>query len=55
MGREERRRHLFAEGSGFGGGSAGLLIAGLVVVGLGALAFYTLGPDIKRYKKIRDM
>ncbi len=35
--------------------SSGLLLAGLVAAGLGALAWYYLGPDIRRYMKIRDM
>jgi len=32
-----------------------LLIGGLAVVGLGALAWYYLGPDLRRYMKIRSM
>jgi hypothetical protein len=36
-------------------GPSGLLLTGLVVVGLGALAWYVIGPDIKRYMKIRSM
>jgi hypothetical protein len=35
--------------------STGLLLAGLAVVGLGALALYYLGPDLQRYMKIRNM
>jgi hypothetical protein len=31
------------------------LIAGLVVAGLGVLAWSYLGPDLKRYLKIRSM
>jgi uncharacterized protein DUF6893 len=34
---------------------SGWLIAGLVVAGLGALAFYYLGPDLRRYIKIEKM
>jgi hypothetical protein len=34
---------------------SGLLLAGLAVVGLGALAWYYLGPDLRRYLKIRNM
>jgi len=33
----------------------GLLVTGLVVVGLGALAWYYLGPDLRRYLKIKSM
>ena len=33
----------------------GLLIAGLTVLGLGALAWYFWGPDLRRYLKIRSM
>lgn len=35
--------------------SPGLLIAGAVVVGLGVLGWVYLGPDFKRYMKIRSM
>jgi hypothetical protein len=38
-----------------GGISTGWLIAGAVVLGLGALAFYYLGPDLRRYLKIERM
>ena len=34
---------------------SGLLIAGLLVLGAGALAWYYLGPDFRRYMKIRAM
>jgi hypothetical protein len=34
---------------------AGLTVAGLAVIGLGALALYYLGPDLVRYLKIRNM
>ncbi len=37
------------------GGVSGWLIAGLVAAGLGALAWYYLGPDLRRYLKIRNM
>jgi hypothetical protein len=37
------------------GGGTGWLIAGLVAVGLGALAWYYLGPDLRRYLKIERM
>jgi len=32
-----------------------LLLTGLVVVGLGAMAWSYLGPDLRRYLKIRNM
>lgn len=53
---EERRRPsgMSREG-GIGLGGNGLLLAGLAVVGLGALALYYLGPDLRRYLKIRNM
>jgi hypothetical protein len=39
-----------------GGGSGGsLLLTGLVVVGLGRLAWNYLGPDLRRYLKIQNM
>jgi hypothetical protein len=44
-----------AERQDSGGLPAGLLIGGLVVVGLGLLAWYYMGPDLVRYMKIRNM
>jgi hypothetical protein len=35
--------------------STELLIAGVVVVGLGCLAWAYLGPDLRRYLKIHSM
>jgi hypothetical protein len=35
--------------------SSGMLLAGLALVGVGALAWYYLGPDLIRYMKIRSM
>jgi hypothetical protein len=37
------------------GGSSGLLLGTIAVVGLGALAWYYVGPDLVRYMKIRNM
>lgn len=37
------------------GSSAAFWVTGLTVLGLGALALYYLGPDLKRYLKIRHM
>jgi hypothetical protein len=36
-------------------GGPGLLLTGLIVVGLGALAWNYFGPDLRRYLKIRSM
>ncbi|HLH28490.1 MAG TPA: hypothetical protein VKW77_06215 [Acidimicrobiales bacterium] len=33
----------------------GFLIAGLAAIGLGVLAWQYLGPDLRRYLKIRSM
>jgi len=33
----------------------GRLLTGLVVVGLGVMAWRTLAPDLRRYMKIRNM
>jgi hypothetical protein len=38
-----------------GGLPSGLLLGGLLAVGLGALAWYYLGPDLRRYMKIKSM
>jgi hypothetical protein len=38
-----------------GGLPWGLLIGGLVVVGLGYMAWNTLGPDLRRYLKMERM
>lgn len=35
--------------------SSSLLLTGLAVVAVGALAWYYLGPDLVRYMKIRNM
>jgi hypothetical protein len=32
-----------------------LVVAGAVVLGLGVLAWYYLGPDVRRYLKIQKM
>jgi hypothetical protein len=37
------------------GPPVGLLVAGAVAIGLGALAWAYLGPDLRRYMKIRSM
>jgi hypothetical protein len=33
----------------------GLFVPAMVALGLGALAWYYLGPDLRRYMKIRSM
>jgi hypothetical protein len=38
-----------------GGPSWGLLVTGLVIAGLGLMAWRYLGPDLRRYLKIRSM
>jgi hypothetical protein len=43
-----RRQEPFGEANG-------LVVAGLVAVGVGLLALYVLGPDVKRYMKILNM
>ncbi len=37
------------------GSRPGLLIAGLVVLGLGVLTWYYVGHDVRRYLRIRSM
>jgi hypothetical protein len=37
------------------GGLSGWVVTGLALAGLGALAWYYLGPDLRRYLKIRNM
>lgn len=54
-GEEWQGRSTFSELEESVRSSSGLLLAGLVAVGLGALAWYYLGPDLKRYMKIRNM
>jgi hypothetical protein len=41
--------------SEFTGSSLALPVAALVALGLGALAWYYLGPDLRRYLKLRSM
>jgi hypothetical protein len=47
-------RHPSERGWSHGGLPTGML-TGLALVGLGALAFYYLGPDLRRYLKIERM
>lgn len=48
-------RSPLARRSGSPGTSRGLMIAGVVLVGVGFLAFHFLAPDVQRYMKMRDM
>jgi hypothetical protein len=48
-------RYYPAERGGGGGFPTGILLGGLLAVGLGALAWYYLGPDLRRYMKIKSM
>jgi hypothetical protein len=54
-GDEWQGRYAPARRTGPGATVLGLPLAGLAVVGLGALAWYYLGPDLRRYLKIRSM
>jgi hypothetical protein len=38
-----------------GGLPTGLLVTGLVALGVGALAWFYLGPELRRYMNIRNM
>jgi hypothetical protein len=52
---EDHRRRYGAEERHTRGGLPGWVVGGLVVAGLGALAWYYLGPGLRRYLKIRSM
>jgi hypothetical protein len=55
-GEEWRDRPGFLERRYDRGPSNGLLLAGLIAAGvLGGLAWYYLGPDLRRYMKLRNM
>jgi hypothetical protein len=49
------RRSSLAEREHAAGPAVGWVVAGVVVVGLGVLAWTYLGPDLKRYLKIHAM
>jgi hypothetical protein len=50
---EEKPAHPLLERARSNG--SGLLLAGLAALGVGALAWYYFGPDVRRYLKIRNM
>ncbi len=50
-----RRTGLSRRTTHHGGPSPALLITGVVVIGLGFLAWTYLGPDLRRYIKIHNM
>ena len=50
---EERRERSLREREGVG--RPGLLLAGLAAFGLGALAWYYFGPELRRYIKVARM
>jgi hypothetical protein len=50
-----RQRTFVAQRPEFSGPPMGLLIAGGAALGLGLMAWYYLGPDLRRYLKLRSM
>jgi hypothetical protein len=54
-GAEEYRRRYDLEERNSGWRFPGWLMTGLVVVGLGALAWYYIGADLRRYIRIHNM
>ena len=55
QGEEWESRYYPAERRGGNGFPTGILVGGLLAIGLGALAWYYLGPDLRRYMKIKSM
>jgi len=53
--RNSREATALVEQQDSGGGLSGWAVGGLVMLGLGLLAWYYLGPDLRRYLKIRNM
>jgi hypothetical protein len=53
--RESEMRSAMVGRTRRGAGLSGWLLAGMALAGLGAAAWYYLGPDLKRYMKIRNM
>jgi hypothetical protein len=49
-----RRSHL-ARSEDYLGPNPRVIVAGVIMLGLGLAAWYYLGPDVKRYLKIRNM
>jgi hypothetical protein len=50
-----RERTFVAQRPELSGPPVGLLIAGGIALGLGLMAWYYLGPDLRRYLKLRSM
>jgi hypothetical protein len=51
----DRREERWVERRPSGGPPWGWLLTGLAVAGLGAWLWASLGPDFRRYMKIRNM
>ena len=49
------RRSYLARREEYVGPSPRLIVAGVVILGLGLAAWHFLGPDVRRYLKIRSM
>jgi hypothetical protein len=56
-GEDDRRERYYypPQRSESSGRSSGLLTTLLIAAGLGGLAWYYLGPDLRRYMKLRNM
>jgi hypothetical protein len=54
-GEERPAQSAFVRGIEYMPRAPSLLVPGLVLLGLGALAWYYLGPDLRRYMKIQSM
>ena len=48
-------RHPLAKRSGRSDAETAMMVAGVVVLGVGLLTWFYLGPDMKRYLKIHSM
>ncbi len=54
-GNEWREREHLEQSSQYRQHGSGLMFAGLALLGLGAMAWYLLGDDVRRYMRIRSM